>query len=104
MKNPIVEKMQTQIQDKRTADYFSEVLSCYYAGNLRSAIVMLYATVICDLVYKLEDLKTLYHDNGAAKILDDLERQQKANPKNTDWEKIKYSDRFERSLPFVGVA
>ena len=87
MNNPIITKLQSQIQDPRTAEYFSEVLSCYYSGNLRSAVVMLYATVICDLIYKLEDLKNIYGDKGAAKILQDLENLQKENPKNTDWER-----------------
>ena len=87
MNNQIIEKMQSKIQDPRTAEYFSEVLSSYYSGNLRSAVVMLYATVICDLIYKLEDLKNIYADKGAAKILQDLEKQQKENPKNTDWER-----------------
>ena len=87
MNNPIIEKLQSQIQDPRTAEYFSEVLSCYYSGNLRSAVVMLYATVICDLIYKLEDLKNIYGDKGATKILEDLEKQQTENPKNTDWER-----------------
>jgi len=87
MNNPIIEKLRGSIQDPRTAEYFSEVLSCYYSGNLRSAVVMLYATTICDLVYKLEDLKDIYNDNGAKSILDKLEKQQQENPKNTDWEK-----------------
>lgn len=87
MNNPIIEKLRASIQDPRTADHFSEVLSCYYSGNFRSAIVMLYATTICDLVYKLENLRDLYNDTGAKQILEDLEKQQKANPKNTDWEK-----------------
>lgn len=87
MNNPIIEKLQTSIQDKRTAEYFSEVLSCYYSGNLRSAVVMLYATVICDLIYKLEELRDIYNDTGARQILEDLENQQRSNPKSTDWEK-----------------
>lgn len=87
MNNPIIEKLQASIQDKRTAEYFSEVLSCYYSGNLRSAVVMLYATVICDLIYKLEELKDIYNDDGAKQILEDLENRQKSNPKSTDWEK-----------------
>lgn len=87
MNNPIIEKLQATIQDKRTAEYFSEVLSCYYSGNLRSAIVMLYATVICDLIYKLEELRDVYNDNGAKQILEDLENRQRSNPKSTDWEK-----------------
>lgn len=78
MNNPIIEKLQSQIQDSRTAEYFGEVLSCYYSGNLRSAIVMLYSTVICDLVYKLDELKNVYGDNGATQILQELEERQKA--------------------------
>ena len=87
MNNPIIEKLRSNIQDERTAEYFSEVLSCYYSGNLRSAIVMLYATVICDLIYKLKELSEVYNDNGAKQILEELERQQQSNPKSTDWEK-----------------
>lgn len=87
MNNPVIERLQANIQDKRTAEYFSEVLSCYYSGNLRSAVVMLYATVICDLIYKLEELKDIYSDDGAKQILEDLENRQRSNPKSTDWEK-----------------
>lgn len=87
MNNPLLDKLRTQIQDQRTADYFSEVLSCYYSGNLRSAVVMLYATVICDLIFKLEDLVNIYGDKGAEKILNELKTQQENNPKSTDWER-----------------
>lgn len=87
MNNPLLDKLKGQIQDWRTSEYFSEVLSCYYSGNLRSAVVMLYATVICDLIFKLEDLVSIYGDNGAKRILKDLKRQQESNPKSTDWER-----------------
>ena len=86
MNNPIVEKLRTQIQDYRTAEYFKEVLSCYYSGNLRSAVVMLYATVICDMIYKLEQLSSEYEDNGAKQILDEIEQQWENNPTSPDWE------------------
>lgn len=86
MNNPIIERLRVNIQDPRTAEYFSEVLSCYYSGNLRSAVVMLYSTVICDLIYKLEELRDIYNDAGARKILEEIEKQQKSNPKSTDWE------------------
>lgn len=72
MNNPLLDKLKAQIQDQRTADYFSEVLSCFYSGNLRSAVVMLYATVICDLIFKLDDLVNIYGDKGAEKILNEL--------------------------------
>lgn len=87
MNNPLLDKLKAQIQDPRTADYFSEVLSCYYSGNLRSAVVMLYATVICDLIFKLDDLVQIYGDKGAKRILEDLQKQQDENPKSTDWER-----------------
>lgn len=87
MNNPLLDKLKAQIQDQRTADYFSEVLSCFYSGNLRSAVVMLYATVICDLIFKLDDLVNIYGDKGAEKILNELKAQQENNPKSTDWER-----------------
>ena len=36
-----IERRATQICDARSKEYFSEVLSCYAAGNYRSAVVML---------------------------------------------------------------
>lgn len=87
MNNPLLDKLKAQIQDQRTADYFSEVLSCFYSGNLRSAVVMLYATVICDLIFKLDDLVNIYGDKGAEKILNELKAQQENNQKSTDWER-----------------
>lgn len=48
---------------------------------------MLYATVICDLIYKLKELRDIYSDKGARQILEELERQQQSNPQSTDWEK-----------------
>lgn len=68
MNNPLIDKLKQQIQDGRTREYFDEVLSCYYSGNYRSTIVMLYATVICDIVYKLDELVTVYGDTRAQKI------------------------------------
>lgn len=45
-----------------------EVLSCFYSDNLRSAVVMLYATVVSDLYYKISDLVETYNDAGAEQI------------------------------------
>lgn len=86
MANIIIEKLSERIQNPHTAEYFAEVLSCYYSGNMRSAVVMLYSTVICDLIYKLEELWDTYADEGAKKILDEIEKQQEDNPKSTAWE------------------
>ena len=34
-------------------NYFREIVSSYDNGNYRSAIVMLYSTIVCDLLLKL---------------------------------------------------
>lgn len=86
MNNPIVEKLKGQIQEYRTAEHFKEVLSCYYSGNLRSAVVMLYATVICDMIYKLERLSSEFNDTRAQQILNEVEAQWEQNPTSPDWE------------------
>jgi len=71
----------------KTKEYFREVLSSYHNRNYRATIVLLYSIVICDLVYKLEDLKDLYNDKNAEGILKEIESVQKKNPKSPDWEK-----------------
>ena len=43
-----IEQRATQIFDARTKEYFSEVLSCYAAGNYRSSVVMLWSVVVCE--------------------------------------------------------
>lgn len=88
MNNPIVDNKRLQIQDPRTREYFDEVLSCYYSGNYRSAIVMLYATVICDFIYKLGDLSNTYGDAFAQQILDDIKALQASNPTSAEWERL----------------
>src|SRR5947209_7505394 len=75
-----------RIQDSRTRKYFDEVLSSYNSQNYRSAIVMLWSVVVCDLLFKLDQLKNAYNDLAARKILEELEKKQSANPKSPDWE------------------
>lgn len=38
-------------------EYFKEVVSSYINGNYRSATVMLYSVAICDILFKLQELK-----------------------------------------------
>ena len=49
MKIPAIEELKLHISDPRTKVSMDEVLSSFYSGNMRSAIVMLYATVVSDL-------------------------------------------------------
>ncbi len=77
-----------RIQDSKSKEYFDEVLSCFYSGNYRSAVVMLYSVAICDLVFKLHRLKDIYNDKVAIEILEKIETTQTSNPKSPDWENI----------------
>lgn len=74
------------IYHQKTKEYFREVLSSYEHGNYRSAVVMLYTVVICDLVFKLNDLKDLHNDEKAEKILADLDVEKEENPVSPAWE------------------
>ena len=62
MKIPAIEELKLHISDPRTKVSMDEVLSSFYSGNMRSAIVMLYATVVSDLYYKIRDLVDIYNE------------------------------------------
>lgn len=75
-----------RIYDSKNKEYFREVISSYNNGNYRSEVVMLYSVVICDLVYKLTELKDLYNDEIAIDILKAIDEKQKQNPTSSEWE------------------
>lgn len=81
-----IEQRATQIFDARCKEYFSEVLSCYAAGNHRSAVVMLWSVVVCDLLFKLQHLVDLYGDDKAKAILAEIGKLQQANERSSEWE------------------
>lgn len=56
-----IEQRATQIFDARSKEYFSEVLSCYAAGNYRSAALMSYSFVVCDLLFKIQSFNGSDH-------------------------------------------
>lgn len=77
-----------KIYFSKIKEYFKEVLSSYYNGNYRSANVMLYSIVICDLLLKLKELSDMYDDDTAKRILAEVEseRTKKTGSKSV-WEK-----------------
>lgn len=81
-----IESSIEKIQNSNTKDYFTEVYQTFANGNYRSSIVMLYSVLICDLVYKLRDLRDVYSDTKAKKILDEIEELQQKNSKSPEWE------------------
>lgn len=58
----------------KTREYLNEVISSYSNGNYRSANVMLYSVVLCDLLLKLRDLSDMYDDKIATEILSEYEK------------------------------
>lgn len=81
-----IEQRSTQIFDARTKEYFSEVLSCYSAGNYRSSVVMLWSVAVCDLLFKLQNLVDLYGDTKAKEILTEIGKLQQDNERSPIWE------------------
>lgn len=81
-----LERMSEQIHHGKTKEYFEEVLSSYSNGNYRSAVVMLWSVVVCDLVYKLQSLIDLYEEPSARSILDEVATIQDKEKKSSAWE------------------
>lgn len=81
-----IENLSENIFSNKTREYFEEVTQTYYTNCFRSSIVMLYSVVVCDLIFKLEELRDIYNDNTAKKILLEVESMQKANPTSPNWE------------------
>ena len=73
----------------KTREYFQEVLSSYASGNYRSAVVMLYSVAICDMLFKLQELRDMYSDTVADSILKEVEKSRNANDNKSKsrWEK-----------------
>lgn len=76
------------IYHSKTKEYFLEVSSSYNNGNFRSAIVMLYSVVICDLVYKIQELSDRYSDPIASDILEKIIEAKRVNSSFSQWEKL----------------
>lgn len=93
-----IEQNAEEIYHPKTKEYFNEVLQSYINGSYRSAVVMLYSVVICDLIYKLKDLKELYDDDTAKTILEKIEEEQASKPKSGDWEAILIEEIKRRTL------
>jgi hypothetical protein len=97
-----------RIKNSNTRVYFNEVYQTFVNGNYRSSIVMLYSVLICDLVYKLHDLRDIYNDTKAGKILKEIEKLQTTNSTSPEWEtklieKIKTDTNLLESSDIVAI-
>lgn len=92
-----------RIDDHRTKSYFNEVISSYYSENFRAAIVLLYTSTVCDLVFKLQNLRDVYGDNKAQAILKSIEQMQTDKPYSPDWE-VKLIELIEKQTNLLEPA
>lgn len=92
-----LDSQKSKIYDRRTRKYFDEVYKSYASGCYRSATVMLWSVVVCDIIFKLQELRDLHSDIGAEKILLEIEGLQKADPHSPKWEKELIKLVFERT-------
>jgi hypothetical protein len=91
------------IVDPKSREYFSEVLGAYANGHYRSCVVMLWSVVICDLIYKLRDLRDIHLDTVANSLLADITARQTKNPTSSDWEGY-LLDRMHAGIAFLEPA
>ncbi len=78
-----------EIYFSKTKEYFQEVVSSYSIGNFRSATVMLYSVAICDILFKLQELKDMYNDTVADEILKEVDKSRNEHDvkAKSKWEK-----------------
>jgi hypothetical protein len=86
MRDISIDEKIEKIHDRRSKEYFKEILSCYANENYRSAVVMLWSVAICDTVYKLQSLIETYGDTSAEAILREMTTIQENNPRSSEWE------------------
>jgi hypothetical protein len=99
----ILEEQIEKVTNPVTKEYLREVISSYNSGNYRSAIIVLYTTIIYDLLQKLTILKDVYSDDKASDILDNIKNKQRNEPKNPDWEKKLIDEIFNKTQIITAV-
>lgn len=88
-----------EIYFPKTREYFQEVISSYSIGNYRSATVMLYSIAICDILFKLQELKDMYNDTVASEILMEVDKSRSTNDNKSKskWEKELVDNIYKRT-------
>lgn len=71
--------------DARTRDNLQEVVSSYSNGNYRSAEVMLYCTVVADIVYKIQELRDRHSVPAAQSLLEKMEKGLVDHKSDWEW-------------------
>jgi hypothetical protein len=81
-----IEENLKEIENDYTRSSLKEVIYNIKAENYRSAIVVLYTTLLYDILKQLENLRDYYDNNVARDILIDVFRKKSADPTSPRWE------------------
>lgn len=93
----ILENAMKQVVSEKTRYNLKEVVSSYNNGNYRAMVVTLYTTVIFDLLNKLLQLKEVYQDEKAKKILEEIQNKQKSDPTSPRWEEYLIEESYKNT-------
>ncbi|HFU3706323.1 TPA: hypothetical protein ACGO7G_001978, partial [Streptococcus suis] len=86
MMSDIKEKIQENISNEVSRKQLIEVVDNYERGYYRSAIVVLYTTILYEILKQLENLRDFYNNKSAEEIIEKIENQKNNNPKSPSWE------------------
>ena len=76
----------SKILDNRSKEYFQEAVRCYENECYRAAMSTLYCVCMCDLVYKLIDIRDEHGFVPAEEILREIKNIQATDPHKEAWE------------------
>ncbi|HFI0144575.1 TPA: hypothetical protein ACGPBJ_001316 [Streptococcus suis] len=75
-----------KIENDETRKGLEEVISNIDSNNYRSAIVVLYTTLLYDILKQLESLRDFYNNDIARSMLDEVFTKKSENPTSSKWE------------------
>jgi len=74
------------IQNTTIKAQFKEINKCIENESYRAAIVLLWSTVVLDLIIKVQELKDVYSVPAAGTVIDELEKEWADKPTSAEWE------------------
>lgn len=87
-----------KIPDKESREYLKEVISSFENRNYRSAIVMLYAATMANIIDKLDYLSKNYNNDAAKSILSSIKDTNKQYRSSKETDMLK---KIEKEMPYL---
>ncbi|MDW8681545.1 hypothetical protein Q7W17_05325 [Streptococcus suis] len=87
-----------EIQNETTKRFLKEVVTNIESKNYRSAIVVLYTTMLYDILKQLEDLRDFYDNDSAKAILSEVYDKKSKSPTSPAWETYLIDEIYKRGF------